>query len=81
MLDKHPDSLAVLTAAPYLLRQAGKEKADPAQVRGWAAAMLRLLDDEAGRKAMVEAGLERARSLTPAESARRLLAAYRLAMR
>jgi glycosyltransferase involved in cell wall biosynthesis len=52
----------------------------PDDVAGWTDAMLRLLDDETLRSRLVAAGRERVRSLSPAESARRLVAAYQLAL-
>jgi len=67
------------TALPEVVGGAGILVA-PHNVEGWAEAMLRLLDGEAGRAALIAAGHERVRSLTPAESARRLVAAYRLAI-
>jgi hypothetical protein len=42
VLEKHANSLAVETAATYLIRQAEKDKADAAHVRGWAGAMLKV---------------------------------------
>jgi len=42
VLDKHADSLAAMAAAQNLIRQAGKDKIDATQVRGWAAAMLKV---------------------------------------
>jgi hypothetical protein len=42
--------------------------------------MLRLLGDETLRARLVAAGRERVRSLSPEESARRLVDAYRLAL-
>lgn len=67
------------TALPEVVGDAGLV-IDPDDVAGWAAAMLRLLDDETLRSRLVAAGRERVRSLSPAESARRLVAAYRLAL-
>jgi glycosyltransferase involved in cell wall biosynthesis len=68
------------TALPEVVGGAGVLVA-PRDVDGWADAMLRMLDDEAGRAALITAGHARVRSLTPADSARRLVAAYRLAVR
>jgi predicted transcriptional regulator len=42
--------------------------------------MLRLLDDDHERAALIAAGLERARSFTPEEAVRQQMAAYRLAL-
>jgi hypothetical protein len=42
--------------------------------------MLRSLGDETMRATMISAGRERVRSLTPEETARRLVGAYRLAL-
>ena len=67
------------TALPEVVGDAGLV-IGPDDVAGWAAAMLRLLDDETLRSRLVAAGRERVRSLSPAESARRLVAAYRLAL-
>ena len=67
------------TALPEVVGDAGLV-IGPDDVAGWTAAMLRLLDDETLRSRLVAAGRERVRSLSPAESARRLVAAYRLAL-
>lgn len=66
------------TALPEVVGDAGL-LVDPDDADGWMDAMLRLLDDEALRAALIVAGRERVRSLTPAEAARRLVTAYRLA--
>jgi glycosyltransferase involved in cell wall biosynthesis len=68
------------TALPEVVGGAGL-LVPPHDVVGWTAAMTRLLDDEPEREALVAAGRERVRSLTPGESARRLVAAYRMAVR
>jgi alpha-1,3-rhamnosyl/mannosyltransferase len=67
------------TALPEVVGDAGLV-IGPDDVAGWTAAMLRLLDDETLRSRLVAAGRERVRSLSPGESARRLVAAYRLAL-
>lgn len=66
------------TALPEVVGDAGL-LVDPDDIGGWMDAMLRLLDDDALRAALIAAGHERVRSLTPAEAARRLVTAYRLA--
>lgn len=68
------------TALPEVVGDAGLLVA-PDDVDAWAEAMLRVMDDEATRARLVAAGRERARALTPAETARRSVAAYRLALR
>ncbi|MFL5798811.1 MAG: glycosyltransferase family 4 protein [Actinomycetota bacterium] len=68
------------TALPEVVGGAGL-LVGPHDVDGWAGAMVRLLDEESTRAALVAAGHERVRSLTSADSARRLVAAYRLAIR
>ncbi len=65
-------------ALPEVMGEAGV-RVDPDDVHGWAEAMLRLLDDDAFRATLIAAGRKRVRSLTPAETANRLLVAYRLA--
>jgi glycosyltransferase involved in cell wall biosynthesis len=67
------------TALPEVVGDAGLV-IGPDDVRGWTAAMLRLLDDETLRSRLAAAGRKRVRSLSPAESARRLVTAYRLAL-
>ena len=67
------------TALPEVVGDAGLV-IGPDDVAGWTNAMTRLLDDDALRSRLVAAGRERVRSLRPAESARRLVAAYRLAL-
>lgn len=52
---------------------------DPDDVDGWAVAMERVLDEEGFRSELIAAGLERARTLSPAMTASRLVGAYRLA--
>jgi alpha-1,3-rhamnosyl/mannosyltransferase len=66
------------TALPEVVGDAGL-LVDPDDIEGWIAAMLRVLDDADFRTALVGAGHLRVRSLTPAEAARRLVMAYRLA--
>lgn len=67
------------TALPEVVGDAGI-LVDPDDVDAWIDAMLRLLDEDHFRLALITAGHERVRSLTPAETARRLMDAYRLAM-
>lgn len=67
-----------VTALPEVVGDAGL-LVDPDDVHGWAVAMRRVLDDRAVRTALIEAGRERLGSLTPAETARRLVGAYRMA--
>jgi alpha-1,3-rhamnosyl/mannosyltransferase len=50
---------------------------EPDDVDGWTEAMLRLIDDQSLRSRLVEAGRLQVASLTPAETARRMVAAYR----
>ncbi len=66
------------TALPEVIGDAGLV-VGPDDVAGWTDAMLRLLGDEALRSRLVVAGRERVRSLSSAETAHRLVAAYRLA--
>ena len=54
---------------------------DPDDVDGWAAALVRLADDEDHRRALSEAGRERAADFTVAASAAGLVGAYRDAAR
>jgi len=67
------------TALPEVVGDAGL-LVDPDDVAGWTDAMLRLLDDGTLRARLIAAGRERTRDLTPNETARRLVAAYRLAI-
>jgi len=67
------------TALPEVVGDAGL-LVDPDDVEGWTEAMLRLLDDRMLRGRLIAAGRERTRGLTPNETARRLVAAYRLAI-
>ena len=67
------------TALPEVVGDAGL-LVDPDDVAGWTDAMLRLLDDGTLRGRLIAAGRERTRGLTPNETARRLVAAYRLAV-
>jgi glycosyltransferase involved in cell wall biosynthesis len=52
---------------------------DPNAVEAWTVALARLLDDEDERRRLAIAGRARAAGLTATGSARRLVAAYRLA--
>jgi alpha-1,3-rhamnosyl/mannosyltransferase len=65
------------TALPEVLGDAGL-LVDPDDIDGWAEAMLRLLEDEALRKTLVAAGRKQVRALSPVETARRLVATYRM---
>jgi glycosyltransferase involved in cell wall biosynthesis len=67
------------SALPEVLGDAGM-LLDPDDVDAWTDAMLRSLGDETMRATMISAGRERVRSLTPQETARRLVGAYRLAL-
>jgi glycosyltransferase involved in cell wall biosynthesis len=67
-----------VTALPEVVGAAGL-LVDPDDIHGWAGAMRRVLDEEATRKALIQAGRERVGSLTPAETARALVGAYRMA--
>jgi glycosyltransferase involved in cell wall biosynthesis len=67
------------TALPEVVDGAGV-LLDPYDTRAWAEAMLRLLDDDQERAALIAAGRERARSFTPEEAVRQQMAAYRLAL-
>jgi glycosyltransferase involved in cell wall biosynthesis len=73
-----PVIASCVSALPEVVGKAGM-LVDPDDVNGWAEAMLRLLDDEPLRSSLIAAGLQRAKSLTPTETADRLTAAYRLA--
>jgi glycosyltransferase involved in cell wall biosynthesis len=66
------------TALPEVVGGAGL-LVEPDDVDGWGAAMLRFLGDEDLRSALIGAGHERINSLTPAETAGRMVQAYRLA--
>jgi glycosyltransferase involved in cell wall biosynthesis len=66
------------TAFPEVVGDAGV-LLDPRDVDGWAAALGHVLEDEVFRSALIAAGRKRVESLTPAETARRLVAAYRAA--
>jgi alpha-1,3-rhamnosyl/mannosyltransferase len=66
------------TALPEVVGDAGL-LVDPDDVDGWAAAMVRLIEDDGLRDRLIAAGRARVRSLTPQETARRMVAAYRLA--
>jgi glycosyltransferase involved in cell wall biosynthesis len=65
-------------ALPEVLGDAGV-LLDPDDDGAWAEAMLRILDDTALRADLVERGRRRAAALTPAETARRAVVAYRRA--
>ncbi|MEO8425049.1 MAG: glycosyltransferase family 1 protein [Actinomycetota bacterium] len=67
------------SALPEVLGDAGI-LLDPDDVDGWADAMLRSLEDETLRATLIAAGRERVRALTPDETARRLIGAYRFAL-
>ena len=67
------------TALPEVVGNAGI-LLDPDDVDGWADAMERVLDDERFRSELVAVGRERARSLSPANTASRLVGAYRSAL-
>jgi alpha-1,3-rhamnosyl/mannosyltransferase len=67
------------TALPEVLGGAGI-LVDAGDAEGWADAMGRLLGDEARRSRLIVAGRERARAFSPEETARRQVAAYRLAL-
>jgi glycosyltransferase involved in cell wall biosynthesis len=73
-----PVIASATTALPEVMGEAGVP-VDPDDVDGWAEAMLRLLDDQALRATLIARGYERVRSLTPANTARGLIDAYRLA--
>jgi glycosyltransferase involved in cell wall biosynthesis len=74
-----PVVASATTALPEVVGEAGI-LVDPDDVDGWTDAMLRVLDDEPLRERLIAAGRERVRPLTPAATARRLVAAYRLAL-
>jgi alpha-1,3-rhamnosyl/mannosyltransferase len=66
------------TALPEVVGDAGL-LVEPDDVRGWTDAMLRLLDDDSLRRRMIDAGRRQVAARTPAETARRMVAAYRFA--
>jgi alpha-1,3-rhamnosyl/mannosyltransferase len=66
------------TSLPEVMGEAGV-KVEPGDASGWADAMRRLLDDESFRAGLIGAGYRRVEAFTPAETVRRLIAAYRLA--
>jgi glycosyltransferase involved in cell wall biosynthesis len=74
-----PVVASTATALPEVVGDAGI-LVDPNDVGGWTDAMVRLLDDEALRAALIAAGTARVAALTPAETASRLVSAYRLAL-
>ncbi len=65
-------SSEVVGDAGYLL--------DPDDLDGWVDAMTRMLEDVDARRELIAAGRERVRSLSPAETARRQVGAYRRAL-
>jgi alpha-1,3-rhamnosyl/mannosyltransferase len=67
-----------VTALPEVVDDAGL-LLDPDDIAGWSSAMLRTLEDGALRARLIEAGYRQVAPLTPAETARRLVAAYRSA--
>jgi alpha-1,3-rhamnosyl/mannosyltransferase len=75
MAEGCPVVAADATALPEVVGGAGL-LVDPDDVEGWAAAMIRLLEDGDLRTRLVTAGRERVRSHTPQETARRMVAAY-----
>jgi alpha-1,3-rhamnosyl/mannosyltransferase len=75
-----PVVAANVTALPEVVGDAGL-LVDPDDVEGWADAMIRLLEDDRlrNRNRLAAAGRDQVRHLTPQETARRMVAAYRLA--
>jgi len=73
-----PVVAAAATALPEVAAGAAV-LVDPTDVEAWTAALARVLDDEDERRRLIAAGGERSAALTAAVSARRLVAAYRLA--
>jgi alpha-1,3-rhamnosyl/mannosyltransferase len=67
------------TASPEVVGDAGY-LLDPDDLDGWIDAMGRMLDDVDARRELIAAGRERVRSLSPAETARRQVGAYRRAL-
>jgi hypothetical protein len=49
-------------------------------VGGWVDSLLRVLEDDAFRSPLIEAGRARVRAFTPHQTARRQVDAYRLAL-
>jgi glycosyltransferase involved in cell wall biosynthesis len=74
-----PVIASAATALPEVVGDAGI-LVDPRDVDAWAVAMLRLLDDDELRARSIAAGKARVAPLTAAETARRLVAAYRVAL-
>jgi alpha-1,3-rhamnosyl/mannosyltransferase len=74
-----PVVASTATALPEVVGDAGL-LVDPHDVGGWTDAMVRLLDDDELRATLIAAGRVRVAPLTPAETADRLVAAYRLAL-
>jgi alpha-1,3-rhamnosyl/mannosyltransferase len=66
------------TALPEVVDGAGL-LVSPDDTAGWTEAMLRLIDDDGLRARLIEAGYRQVVALTPVETARRLVAAYRSA--
>jgi glycosyltransferase involved in cell wall biosynthesis len=66
-------------ALPEVMGEAGVA-VDPDDADGWAGAMERVLDDEGFRTALIARGHRQVAPLTPAETTRRLVSAYRLAV-
>jgi alpha-1,3-rhamnosyl/mannosyltransferase len=75
-----PVVAANTTALPEVVGDAGV-LVDPASAEEWRDALARLLDDDAERGRLGEAGRQRAARFTPATSAQALLDAYRLSLR
>jgi glycosyltransferase involved in cell wall biosynthesis len=67
-----------VTAMPEVVGAAGI-LLDPGDRGAWTAAMIRVLGDRVERSRLAGLGRERARALTPAETARRQLEVYRIA--
>jgi glycosyltransferase involved in cell wall biosynthesis len=67
------------TASPEVVGDAGI-LLDPDDFDGWTDAMVRMLHDDEFRRGSIAAGRERVRSLSPAETARRQMDAYRRAL-
>jgi glycosyltransferase involved in cell wall biosynthesis len=74
-----PVIAAAATALPEVVGDAGV-LVRPDDRDGWAAAMLRMLDDATLRTRLIDAGHDRVRAFTPAETTRRATAAYRQAL-
>ena len=74
-----PVIASTATALPEVVGDAGI-LLDPQDLTGWTDAMTRVLDDEALRARLIAAGNARVATHTPAETAGRVVAAYRLAL-